>query len=82
VAGVKKITSSTPQGKANLLDCSRAAAADPLPAFFEPGVVGWPEHACVVLHVADQVAHVAHLNTRDTTWRSPRARRIERTAGE
>ncbi len=37
-------------------------------AFFEPGVVGWPEHACVGCSmVADQVAHPAHLNARDTT---------------
>ena len=37
-------------------------------AFFEPGVSGWPEHACIGCSmVADQVAHVAHLNERDTT---------------
>jgi len=37
-------------------------------AFFEPGVAGWPEHACVGCSlVADQVAHVGHLNARDTT---------------
>ena len=37
-------------------------------AFFEPGVHGWPEHACPGCSmVADQVAHVAHLNARDTT---------------
>jgi predicted dithiol-disulfide oxidoreductase (DUF899 family) len=37
-------------------------------AFFEPGVAGWPEHACVGCSmVADQVAHAAHLNARDTT---------------
>jgi predicted dithiol-disulfide oxidoreductase (DUF899 family) len=37
-------------------------------AFVEPGVSGWPEHACVGCSlVADQVADVAHLNTRDTT---------------
>ena len=37
-------------------------------AFFEPGVYGWPEHACRGCSmVADQVAHVAHLNARDTT---------------
>jgi predicted dithiol-disulfide oxidoreductase (DUF899 family) len=37
-------------------------------AFFEPGVYGWPEHACPGCSlVADQVAHVAHLNARDTT---------------
>jgi len=37
-------------------------------AFFEPGVSGWPEHACIGCSmVADQVGHVAHLNERDTT---------------
>jgi predicted dithiol-disulfide oxidoreductase (DUF899 family) len=37
-------------------------------AFFEPGVKGWPERACVGCSlVADQVAHLAHLNARDTT---------------
>jgi predicted dithiol-disulfide oxidoreductase (DUF899 family) len=37
-------------------------------AFFEPGVFGWPQHACRgCSQVADQVAHVAHLNARDTT---------------
>jgi predicted dithiol-disulfide oxidoreductase (DUF899 family) len=37
-------------------------------AFFEPGVHGWPEHACKGCSmVADQVANVAHLNARDTT---------------
>ncbi|MEO7277947.1 MAG: DUF899 domain-containing protein [Sphingomicrobium sp.] len=37
-------------------------------AFFEPGVFGWPEHACRGCSmVADQVANVAHLNARDTT---------------
>ena len=37
-------------------------------AFFEPGVRGWPEHACVgCSQIADQVAHPAHLNARDTS---------------
>jgi predicted dithiol-disulfide oxidoreductase (DUF899 family) len=37
-------------------------------AFFEPGVYGWPDHACRGCSmVADQVAHVAHLNARDVT---------------
>jgi predicted dithiol-disulfide oxidoreductase (DUF899 family) len=37
-------------------------------AFFEPGVKGWPEHACVGCSmVADQVAPVAHLHARDTS---------------
>jgi predicted dithiol-disulfide oxidoreductase (DUF899 family) len=36
--------------------------------FFEPGVHGWPESGCRgCSQVADQVAHVAHLNARDTT---------------
>ena len=38
-------------------------------AFFEPGVSGWPDHACVGCSLgADQVGHVAHLNARDTTF--------------
>lgn len=37
-------------------------------AFFEPGVYGWPDHACVGCSMmADQVAHLAHLNARDTS---------------
>ncbi|HYZ93744.1 MAG TPA: DUF899 domain-containing protein [Actinomycetota bacterium] len=37
-------------------------------AFFEPGVNGWPEHACIGCSMlADQVAHLAHLNERNTT---------------
>jgi predicted dithiol-disulfide oxidoreductase (DUF899 family) len=37
-------------------------------AFFEPGVLGWPDHACRGCSLgADQVAHLAHLNARDTT---------------
>jgi predicted dithiol-disulfide oxidoreductase (DUF899 family) len=47
-------------------------------AFFEPGVSGWPERACIGCStVADQVAHPAHLNVRDTSLafvsRAPRA---------
>ena len=46
--------------------------------FFEPGVNGWPEAGCRgCSFVADQVAHLAHLNARDTTLafvsRAPRA---------
>jgi len=38
-------------------------------AFFEPGVHGWPDHACVGCSLmADQVADVAHLHSRDTTF--------------
>jgi predicted dithiol-disulfide oxidoreductase (DUF899 family) len=36
--------------------------------FFEPGVAGWPDTGCRGCSmVADQVAHVAHLNARATT---------------
>jgi len=37
-------------------------------AFFEPGVFGWPEHACRGCSMgADQVSNLTHLNIRDTT---------------
>jgi predicted dithiol-disulfide oxidoreductase (DUF899 family) len=37
-------------------------------AFFEPGVHGWPEHACIGCSLgADQVSNPAHLHARDTT---------------
>src|SRR6266849_6349862 len=58
-----------PGGKASLVDlfddrCQLIVYR----AFFEPGVFGWPEHACRGCSmVADQVAHVAHLNARDTS---------------
>ena len=36
--------------------------------FYEPGVSGWPETGCFgCSFLADQVAHLAHLNARDTT---------------
>src|SRR3982750_413439 len=58
-----------PKGKASLLDLfDGRRQLIVYRAFFEPGVVGWPEHACVGCSmVADQVAHPAHLNARDTT---------------
>ena len=58
-----------PKGKASLLDLFDGRhQLIVYRAFFEPGVKGWPEHACVGCSmVADQVAHVAHLNARDTT---------------
>jgi predicted dithiol-disulfide oxidoreductase (DUF899 family) len=37
-------------------------------AFFEPGVHGWPEHACKGCSLgADQIGNLSHLNARDTT---------------
>jgi predicted dithiol-disulfide oxidoreductase (DUF899 family) len=58
-----------PKGKASLLDLFDGRRQLILyRAFFEPGVFGWPEHACRGCSLgADQVAHLAHLNARDTT---------------
>src|SRR5918998_4551325 len=58
-----------PDGPASLLDLfAGRRQLIVYRAFLEPGVHGWPDHACVGCSmVADQVAHVAHLNARDTT---------------
>jgi predicted dithiol-disulfide oxidoreductase (DUF899 family) len=58
-----------PKGKASLLDLFEGRRQLIVyRAFFEPGVSGWPEHACIGCSmVADQVAHPAHLNARDPT---------------
>jgi predicted dithiol-disulfide oxidoreductase (DUF899 family) len=57
------------KGKASLLDLFEGRRQLIVyRAFFEPGVFGWPEHACRGCSFgADQVAHLAHLNARDTT---------------
>src|SRR5258707_8399712 len=57
-----------PKGKASLLDLFDGRRQLVVyRAFFEPGVHGWPEHACIGCSLgADQVSHLAHLNTRDT----------------
>src|SRR5271155_5146235 len=58
-----------PRGRASLLDLFEGRRQLIVyRAFFEPGVTGWPDHACPGCSlVADQVAHVAHLHARDTT---------------
>src|SRR6266436_8112388 len=58
-----------PKGEASLLDLfDDRRQLIVYRAFFEPGVSGWPKHACIGCSmVADQVAHVAHLNARDTS---------------
>ena len=58
-----------PDGRASLLDLFDGRRQLILyRAFFEPGVKGWPDHACIGCSmVADQVAHPAHLNARDTS---------------
>ena len=68
-----------PEGKASLLDLFEGRRQLIVyRAFFEPGVHGWPDHACIGCSLmADQVADVVHLNTRDTTFayasRAPQA---------
>jgi predicted dithiol-disulfide oxidoreductase (DUF899 family) len=58
-----------PNGKASLLDLFEGRRQLILyRAFFEPGVFGWPDHACRGCSLgADQVSHLAHLNARETT---------------
>jgi predicted dithiol-disulfide oxidoreductase (DUF899 family) len=58
-----------PTGKASLLDLFQGRKQLIVyRAFFEPGVHGWPDHACPGCSmVADQVADHRHLNVRDTT---------------
>jgi predicted dithiol-disulfide oxidoreductase (DUF899 family) len=58
-----------PQGKVSLLDLfAGRRQLIVYRAFFEPGVFGWPDHACRGCSLgADQVGHLAHLNARDTT---------------
>jgi predicted dithiol-disulfide oxidoreductase (DUF899 family) len=57
------------QGKASLLNLFAGRRQLIIyRAFFEPGVHGWPEHACIGCSMmADHVGHLAHLNARNTT---------------
>jgi predicted dithiol-disulfide oxidoreductase (DUF899 family) len=65
----KKYEFAGPNGKVSLLDLFEGRPQLIVyRAFFEPGVFGWPEHACRgCSFLADQVAHLAHLNARDIT---------------
>ena len=58
-----------PKGKVSLLDLFEGRRQLIVyRAFHEPGVKGWPDHACIgCSFLADQVANLAHLNARDTT---------------
>jgi predicted dithiol-disulfide oxidoreductase (DUF899 family) len=68
-----------PNGPASLLDLFQGRRQLIVYRFFfDPDVDGWPEKGCFGCSlVADQVAHPAHLNARDTTlvWasRAPQA---------
>src|ERR687888_196252 len=65
----KKYEFDGPKGRVSLLDLFEGRRQLILyRAFFEPGVFGWPEHACRGCSLgADQVSHPAHLNARNTT---------------
>ncbi|MGH6859650.1 MAG: DUF899 domain-containing protein [Phyllobacterium sp.] len=69
MAVTKRYGFDGPEGKASLLDLFDGRhQLIVYRAFFEPGVHGWPDHGCRGCSmVADQVAHVSHLNARDTT---------------
>ena len=58
-----------PDGPASLLDLFEGRRQLIVYRFFyEDGVKGFPEHGCPgCSFLADQVAHLAHLNARDTT---------------
>jgi predicted dithiol-disulfide oxidoreductase (DUF899 family) len=58
-----------PDGRASLLDLFHGRRQLIVyRAFFEPGVDGWPEHACRGCSmIADHIGHLAHLNARNTT---------------
>ena len=58
-----------PDGRASLLDLfDGRRQLIVYRYFFDPGMDGYPEHGCYgCSFLADQVAHPAHLNARDTT---------------
>ncbi len=58
-----------PEGRVSLLDLFEGRRQLIVyRAFFEPGVFGWPEHACRGCSLgADQVSNLAHLHARNTT---------------
>src|SRR5215207_3068846 len=68
-----------PSGPVSLLDLFEGRRQLILYRFFyEPGVAGWPESGCPGCSMMDdQVAHLAHLQARDTTYarisRAPQA---------
>ena len=69
MAVTKEYAFEGPDGPATLLDLFEGRRQLIVYRFFyEPGVAGWPEHGCGGCSFgADQVAHLAHLNARDTT---------------
>jgi predicted dithiol-disulfide oxidoreductase (DUF899 family) len=69
VAVEKNYEFDGPEGKVSLRDLFQGRRQLIVyRAFFEPGVFGWPDHACRGCSMmADHVGNLAHLNARDTT---------------
>ena len=58
-----------PEGRVSLLDLFQGRSQLVVyRAFLEPGVDGWPDHACRGCSmIADHIGNLAHLNARNTT---------------
>jgi predicted dithiol-disulfide oxidoreductase (DUF899 family) len=75
----REYTFDGPDGPVNLLDMFEGRSQLIIYRFFfEPGVSGWPDSGCPGCSLmADQTAHLAHLNARDITFarvsRAPQA---------
>src|ERR1700742_4853000 len=65
----KKYEFDGPNGKVSLLDLFEdRPQLIVYRAFFDPGVFGWPDHACRGCSFgADQVSNLTHLHARDNT---------------
>jgi len=68
-AVTKQYTFEGPEGRVSLLDLFQGRRQLVIyRAFLEPGVKGWPEHACIGCSmIADHIGNLAHLNARNTT---------------
>jgi predicted dithiol-disulfide oxidoreductase (DUF899 family) len=71
-----------PKGKASLLDLFEGRRQLIVyRAFFEPGVNGWPDHACRGCSLgADQVGHLAHAPRPDSRERRRQPAAFHQTA--
>ena len=67
VAVEKEYVFDGPKGKMSLLDLFEGRPQLIVyRAFFEPGVFGWPDHACRGCSLgADQISELSHLNARE-----------------
>ena len=65
----KKYEFDGPDGRVSLLELFKGRRQLIVyRAFHEPGVHGWPDHACIGCSlVADHIGNLSHLNARDTT---------------